>query len=96
MSGAPDLTGLVDLDALLLDSGLIASRDIDLDDEGEERNFLDWSQSKRSGEMKNSNTAEVEKDDNDEEVRTCCFTCLFYRFNGVGLQLTLTTLLCFR
>ena len=66
MSGAPDLTGLVDLDTLLLDSGLIATRDIDVDDEGEERNFVDWSQSK----------AEVEKDsndDNDEEVRICCF-----------------------
>lgn len=48
MEGAPDLTGLVGLDTLLLEAGLIATKDIDADDEelGGGQDFLDWAQAK--------------------------------------------------
>ena len=50
MQGAPDLTGLISLDTLLLEAGLIATKDIDADDEdlAGGHDFLDWAQSKRA------------------------------------------------
>lgn len=50
MQGAPDLTGLISLDTLLLEVGLIATKDIDADDEdlAGGHDFLDWAQSKHA------------------------------------------------
>mmetsp|Transcript_25761 Transcript_25761/g.74525 ORF Transcript_25761/g.74525 Transcript_25761/m.74525 type:complete len:1189 (+) Transcript_25761:89-3655(+) len=50
MHGAPDLTGLIGLDTLLLEAGLIATKDIDADDEelAGGNDFLDWSQANGS------------------------------------------------
>ena len=73
MQGAPDLTGLISLDTLLLEAGLIATKDIDADDEDLARghDFLDWAQSKRALDGKahfQVGEDEVDKWTTDDEV----------------------------
>ena len=66
MQGAPDLTGLIGLDDLLLEAGLIATKDIDADDEELARghDFLDWAHSKRAIDGKGH--SQVDEDEADK------------------------------
>jgi len=68
MQGAPDLTGLIGLDTLLLEAGLIATKDIDADDEelAGGNDFLAWSNAKGAIDVRDHS----QFDENDTDVWT--------------------------
>ena len=68
MHGAPDLTGLIGLDTLLLEAGLIATKDIDADHEelAGGNDFLYWSQARGPSNEKDH----PKGDDNENDIWT--------------------------